>query len=63
MIVSLAKHTSLKSAGRDSLVNLENITGSRYADKLFGNSEDNVLIGGGGKDKLVGGGGRDRLVQ
>jgi hypothetical protein len=36
---SSTSYFPLKSAGRDSLVNLENIARSRYADKLFGNSE------------------------
>jgi Ca2+-binding RTX toxin-like protein len=41
---------------------IENVTGSDYADTLTGDSGANVLKGGGGADTLSGGGGADRLV-
>ena len=63
MVVDLAKHKSLESAGHDSLISIEDATGSRYADKLIGDAGDNVLIGGPGRDKLIGGGGHDALKQ
>ena len=37
----------------DVLSNIENITGSSYADTIEGNSGDNVLKGGGGTDTLT----------
>ena len=63
VVIDLAKRESLKSAGHDSLLSIENATGSRFADKLLGDSGANVLIGGPGQDKLVGGGGHDTLKQ
>ena len=46
-------------AGGDTLVSIENLTGSAHDDTLIGNDEDNVLQGGGGNDRLVGGDGID----
>jgi Ca2+-binding RTX toxin-like protein len=46
----------------DTLVNIENLVGSQYADKLFGNDADNRLDGGLGNDRLNGGGGNDVLI-
>ena len=43
----------------DKLNGIENLTGSRYNDKLIGNSEDNRLVGGAGRDKMIGGDGND----
>ena len=43
----------------DTLVNIENLYGSRHADRLTGNAEANVLEGGAGADTLNGGGGSD----
>jgi Ca2+-binding RTX toxin-like protein len=45
----------------DTLVSIENITGSKYDDYIAGNNADNVLLGGKGKDKLIGSGGNDTL--
>jgi Ca2+-binding RTX toxin-like protein len=63
VVVDLARHKSLESAGHDALSSIENATGSRYADKLIGDSGPNVLIGGPGQDQLIGGGGHDTLKQ
>ena len=63
VIVDLNKHSTLEAAGRDSLPSIENLTGSRFADKLLGDSRPNVLTGGLGKDRLVGRGGKDTLQQ
>ncbi|MFL9592848.1 type I secretion C-terminal target domain-containing protein, partial [Aeromonas schubertii] len=46
-------------AGQDTLVSIENLTGSSYDDILTGDDSDNVLIGGGGQDILTGNGGSD----
>ncbi|MBC6981701.1 calcium-binding protein [Caulobacter sp. 17J80-11] len=49
-------------AGTDTLVSIENVTGSAFADTLRGNAVANVLDGGAGADVLLGGGGNDVLV-
>jgi Ca2+-binding RTX toxin-like protein len=46
-------------SGSDTLKNVENLTGSSYADKLTGNAGSNVLNGGAGIDTLTGGDGND----
>jgi Ca2+-binding RTX toxin-like protein len=48
-------------AGFDTLINLENLIGSSYADTLTGNAVSNVIIGGSGNDRLVGTSGSDIL--
>jgi Ca2+-binding RTX toxin-like protein len=63
VIVDLKMHSTVRAAGRDSLPSIENLTGSRFADKLFGDSAPNVLTGGPGDDKLVGRGGKDTIAQ
>ncbi|MVQ48194.1 DUF11 domain-containing protein [Nocardioides sp. MAH-18] len=49
--------------GTDVIVDVEDLVGSRYADQLYGDDEDNTLWGGPGDDTLVGRGGRDRVHQ
>jgi Ca2+-binding RTX toxin-like protein len=49
------------TAAGDTLVNIENVSGSEYADQLVGNDADNTLWGKGGNDTLKGGGGADIL--
>ena len=44
--------------GADTLISIENLTGSAFADTLRGTSGDNVLIGGAGDDTLAGLGGQ-----
>ncbi len=46
-------------SGSDTLINIENLTGSNYADNLTGDAENNVLNGGTGRDTLTGGAGND----
>jgi hypothetical protein len=48
-------------SGADTLVSIENLAGSSYADTLTGNGGHNVLDGGGGADTLQGGDGNDTL--
>jgi Ca2+-binding RTX toxin-like protein len=45
----------------DTLVSIENVTGSRHSDTLNGNAGANVLAGWAGSDLLRGGAGADRL--
>ena len=46
----------------DTLTNIENLTGSDFADTLIGDTQANVLDGGGGNDTLYGGAGNDTLI-
>ncbi|WP_426954136.1 beta strand repeat-containing protein [Muricoccus radiodurans] len=46
----------------DTLVGIENLTGSDFDDGLFGDLGDNVLDGGAGDDALYGQGGADTLI-
>jgi Ca2+-binding RTX toxin-like protein len=49
-------------SGADTLVAIENLTGSNYNDRLTGNAAANTLNGGGGSDILIGGTGKDVLT-
>ncbi len=51
--------TTGKSSDGDTLIAVENLTGSAYGDSSTGNAGANVLTGGGGKDALTGGAGAD----
>jgi len=46
----------------DTIVNVENVNGSYYADTITGNDQDNTLDGGAGDDVLFGGAGNDVLI-
>jgi Ca2+-binding RTX toxin-like protein len=46
----------------DTLVGIEGVIGSAFADVLFGDAEPNLLDGGGGADTLAGGGGPDVYI-
>jgi Ca2+-binding RTX toxin-like protein len=48
-------------AGTDTLSSIENLTGSKFNDQLFGNAGVNILRGGEGDDYLNGGAGADEL--
>lgn len=45
----------------DQLISIENVTGSDFADALFGGGEDELLSGGDGNDQIMGRNGDDRL--
>ena len=49
-------------AGFDTLIGIENLTGSVFADRLVGNDARNQLDGGNDRDMLVGGLGFDTLI-
>ncbi len=48
-------------AGSDTLIAIENLTGSAFNDSLTGDGNDNVIHGGDGGDTLRGGAGADQL--
>jgi Ca2+-binding RTX toxin-like protein len=48
--------------GSDTLVNIENATGSAFGDTITGNTLANLLSGGGGNDLLHGADGNDTLT-
>jgi Ca2+-binding RTX toxin-like protein len=69
--VNLATSVASGGAGSDSLISIEGVRGSNYADSIVGNAGVNsfdagygndTLIGGGGADSLNGGAGNDLLV-
>jgi Ca2+-binding RTX toxin-like protein len=53
---------SYGTADGDTLISIENVTGSSYADVLIGDGFDNILDGAGGRDHLEGGQGDDTLI-
>ena len=46
----------------DALVNIENVSGSSFSDRLTGNADGNVMAGLDGSDTIYGGDGNDQLV-
>lgn len=50
------------ASGFDTLVGIENLTGSSFVDYISGNAVANTLNGALGSDWLTGGGGNDRFV-
>ncbi len=60
--LTLAGAQNTGGGGIDTLVSIENLTGSTFNDTLTGNSGANVLDGRGGNDQLIGGAGNDRLL-
>lgn len=48
-------------AGIDTMVSIENVTGTNFNDVLTGNGVNNVLSGQEGHDRLIGGAGNDTL--
>lgn len=62
--VNVNLSTGIHSGGDaqgDTLVSIENLVGSAFADTLTGDQNDNLLEGGDGNDLLVGGAGNDTL--
>lgn len=60
--VTVNLHTGQASGGDaagDTLISIENLTGSRFQDTLTGDANDNILEGGPGADRLEGGPGQD----
>ncbi len=61
--LSSASQQNTGGAGRDTIVNVENITGSSFNDVLTGNALDNFILAGAGADTLRGGDGNDTLMS
>jgi|GEM_PF-1047776 len=59
---SLLTNTVTGASGSDTLIAIENLTGSVNADSLTGNASANILEGGAGTDTLTGGLGNDTYV-
>jgi serralysin len=59
--VNLVAGQTSGGAGADTLLLIENVTGSSHADVMVGDGAANVLRGGGGIDVINGGGGADQL--
>ena len=61
IVVDLSKHTAT-GMGKDTLWGIEAVIGTKFADNIKGDKQDNLLIGGDGNDVLRGLGGADTLV-
>ena len=63
VFVSLSQTSAQNTGGggTDTLVSIENLTGSGYNDSLTGDNNANTLYGDGGDDTLDGGAGNDTL--
>jgi serralysin len=59
---SLYNGTGYTGTGSDTLISIENVVGSAFADTLTGDAGANALSGGGGNDRLTGGLGHDTLT-
>ena len=53
---------SATGEGTDTLLNIENVTGSAFDDAITGNAVANALAGGGGNDLIHGADGNDTLT-
>lgn len=51
-----------RGSGTDTLLNIENLQGSKYDDTLLGNDASNILNGDAGNDSLDGKAGADTLI-
>ena len=60
--LNIAGSQDTKGSGFDTLLHIENVTGSSFADELTGNSSNNILDGGLGADLLAGGNGNDTFI-
>ena len=62
VIVDLLGQVTWDGVTNDTLSGIENATGSKFADRLVGDGNDNILDGGaGGADLIQGGGGNDTV--
>lgn len=61
VVVNLQSGTAAGGAGTDTLLNIDDLTGSQFDDVLTGDANANNLIAGDGNDNLYGGDGDDGL--
>jgi Ca2+-binding RTX toxin-like protein len=59
VVVDLGFGTATGAAGNDTLVSIENVTGSQFGDVFTGNGGANTLDGLGGNDSIAGSAGDD----
>ncbi|MGZ8369966.1 MAG: calcium-binding protein, partial [Caulobacteraceae bacterium] len=62
VVVDLAAGKASGGGGNDSLLNIEIVVGTAFADRLTGDINANTLNGGAGDDVLEGGDGGDSLI-
>ena len=60
--LSISGEQDTIGAGKDTLIDFENVIGSKGDDVLTGNDQDNILTGGEGDDTVFGGEGDDILA-
>jgi Ca2+-binding RTX toxin-like protein len=60
--VSLSSGTSSGGAGSDTLLAIENVSGSSFADTIIGGVDANVLSGEDGNDIISAGSGNDTVI-
>ncbi|PIB93219.1 hypothetical protein [Caulobacter sp. FWC2] len=60
--LSFVSAQNTKGAGVDTLISIENLWGSAYADTLTGDNNANYIDGGSGNDVISGGAGADTLM-
>jgi Ca2+-binding RTX toxin-like protein len=60
--LAIAGQQNTIGAGLDTLVSIENLTGSGFADVLTGDANPNILNGGAGADTMIGGAGENIYV-
>ena len=58
----IEKQQSGQTVGTDTVVAVENIVGTRYADKMTGGKSDSILDGSDGDDMIDGGAGNDVVL-
>lgn len=62
VVVDLTKGTATGGAGEDTLIRIENVLGSRFADTLIGDGGKNLFDGGLGNDRIDGRDGFDTIT-
>lgn len=60
--LGLATAQNTGGAGVDTVLNFENVSGSKYNDVIIGTTGNNIINGGNGADTLTGGGGNDTFI-
>jgi Ca2+-binding RTX toxin-like protein len=64
--VNLTTKRAIGASGTDTLITIENVTGSPFADTITGDLLNNLLDGGDrilGNDTILGGGGVDSIIN